>query len=412
MSQSNRPQRSSTNATQACTNCQIRHQRCEKSSEGDINSTCTYCKIKNLHCENAPPKKRGRKPGSSGIIEAPYSCENVVSFIGQGQMPDDQNTVSINSHETTEALVNQVPTPITASINPYEITTTITSPGSSHTYNHIAIIPSFGVTDEFIGNVQALNEQNSTSINSHESFFEITGALSGHESTPNHYHINNHITTVPFFGISDAFTGQGQPLDDQDTTLINSYEYLFGTTGEFIGQGQTLDDQNTMLMNSYESIFGTTGEFIGQEPAQNHQNITPINTYEATTSNLGASYTYNDNTTFPSFGTSDVFIGQGQTLDDQNIASIINQVSIPINTSITPYKTTTEEFKSFHSNFETPYIYNHILPSEAVGAFVEQEYRQYTTPINAYETTTEELPSLYSFGSIEAIIGQGQMSDN
>ncbi|CAG8834964.1 29082_t:CDS:1 [Gigaspora margarita] len=367
MSQSNRTQRTRTNAIQACTNCQIRHQRCEKPSEGNINSTCTFCKTKNLHCENAPPKKRGRKPGSSGILEAPYSCENVVSFIGQGQMPDDQNTVSINSHEpsfiTTEALVNQVPTPITASINPYEITT-ITNPGSSHTYT---IIPSFGVTDAFIGQVQTLDEQNTVSINPHESFFEITGALNGHESTPNHYHIN-HINTMPFFGISDALIGQGQTLDDQNTTLINSYESLFGTTGEFIDQGQTLDDQNTTLMNSYESIFRTTGEFIAQEPAQNHQNTTPINTYETT---ISTSYAYNNNTTFPSFGTSDVFIGQGQTLDDQNTASIISQASIPITTSITTYKATTEEFNSLHSNFETPYICNHIFPSEAAGAFIE-----------------------------------------
>ncbi|CAG8847650.1 43822_t:CDS:2, partial [Gigaspora margarita] len=285
-------------------------------------------------------KKRGRKPESSGIIEAPYSCETVVSFIGQGQMPDDQNTTSINSHEpsfiTTEALVNQAPT------------------GSSHTYNHIAIIPSFGLTDAFIGNVQMLNEQNTASVNPHESFFEIAE----------------------------------QTLDDQDPTLTNSYE---------------------SLLELLENLLAKDKQFIGQEPAQNHQ---PINTYETTTSNLEASYAYNNITNFPFFGTSDVFIVQGQTLDDQNTASIINQVSIPITTSITPYKATTEEFESLHSNFETPYISNHILPSEAAGAFIELEYRQYTTPISAYETTTEEFQSHYFFGSIEAIIGQGQMSGN
>ncbi|CAG8785097.1 9659_t:CDS:2 [Dentiscutata erythropus] len=77
MSQSNKPQRLCTNATQACKNCQIRHQR------------------------------KSRSPGAT---EASYSLETVVSFIGQEQMPDDQNTMSINSYEpflrTTKAQNN------------------------------------------------------------------------------------------------------------------------------------------------------------------------------------------------------------------------------------------------------------------------------------------------------------------
>ncbi|KAF0515231.1 hypothetical protein F8M41_017349 [Gigaspora margarita] len=362
MFQPNRSQRSRTHATQACINCQIRHQRCEKPSEEDINSTCTYCKNKHLHCENTPPKKRGRKPRSPGIIETPYSWETVVSFIGQGQMPYDQITASNNyrvpSFRNTDANINQELTPITTSIN---------NLGTSYTYNHIATIPSFGAIDVFTGQGQTLDDQNTAPIDPYETFFKTPGTSIGNEATSNHLHIYNHIATL---GTSDTFIGQGQTLDDQNTTSINSYESFFGefigqeptqnhqnitpintyettssnfgtshvynnittvpsfgTIDAFIGQVQTLDDQNTALINSYESFFGATGEFIGQEPTQNHQNITPINTCENTTSNLGTSYAYNNITIFPSFGTADALIDQGQTLGNQ-ITTSINYRSI------------------------------------------------------------------------------------
>ncbi|CAG8450564.1 17086_t:CDS:2 [Dentiscutata erythropus] len=64
MSQSNKPQKLCTNMTQAYKNCQIRHQR---------------------------------KPRSSKVTEALYLFETVMLFIS-GQMPDDLNTVSINSY--------------------------------------------------------------------------------------------------------------------------------------------------------------------------------------------------------------------------------------------------------------------------------------------------------------------------
>ncbi|CAG8744028.1 14120_t:CDS:2, partial [Racocetra fulgida] len=90
---------------------------------------------------------------SPGTTEAPYSFKTVVPFIGQGQMPDDQYTAT---------------TPITTSINLYE---TITSDFvTSHTYNHIATIPSFGTTDAFVGQGQTLYDQNTALINSYESF--------------------------------------------------------------------------------------------------------------------------------------------------------------------------------------------------------------------------------------------------
>ncbi|CAG8805830.1 30191_t:CDS:1, partial [Racocetra persica] len=77
-------------------------------------------------------------------------------------MPDDQYTASINSYEpslrTTKALINQEPTPITTSINLYE--TIISDFVTSHTYNHITTIPSFGTTDAFVGQEQTLYDQN------------------------------------------------------------------------------------------------------------------------------------------------------------------------------------------------------------------------------------------------------------
>ncbi|CAG8803642.1 16845_t:CDS:1 [Racocetra persica] len=101
MSQSSRPQR-------LCTNCQTRHRRCERLSERDV---CTYCRRYGLDCITTPGRRRGRRPRSPGTTEAFYSFEIVMSFVGQRQMPDDQNIESINSYEPslriTEALINQ-----------------------------------------------------------------------------------------------------------------------------------------------------------------------------------------------------------------------------------------------------------------------------------------------------------------
>ncbi|CAG8550983.1 27138_t:CDS:1, partial [Racocetra persica] len=129
------------------------------------------------------------KPRSPGTTEAPYSLETVVSFIGQGQMPDDQYTASINSYEpslrTTKALINQEPTPITTSINLYE---TITSDFvTSHTYNHISTIPSFRPTNAFIGQGQTLDDQNTALISSYES---TTRTFIGHKIRQNITPIN------------------------------------------------------------------------------------------------------------------------------------------------------------------------------------------------------------------------------
>ncbi|CAG8781438.1 3217_t:CDS:2, partial [Racocetra fulgida] len=101
---------------------------------------------------------------------------------------------SINFHEPS--LINQG--------------TTTTHLGTSHTYNNIATIPSFGTTDVFIDQGQTLNDQNTVLINPCDAFFETTGTLIDHEPTPNHSYIYNHITTIPSFGISDVFIGQGQ----------------------------------------------------------------------------------------------------------------------------------------------------------------------------------------------------------
>ncbi|CAG8521597.1 25958_t:CDS:2 [Dentiscutata erythropus] len=127
MSQSSRPQR-------LCTNCQTRHRRCERLSERDV---CTYCRRYGLNCITTPGRRRRRRPRSPRTTEAFYSFEIVMSFISQRQMPDDQNIKSFIDQEPTSNHQN------TTLINPYETTTS--NFGISHAYNHITIIPSFGL---------------------------------------------------------------------------------------------------------------------------------------------------------------------------------------------------------------------------------------------------------------------------
>ncbi|CAG8780088.1 45553_t:CDS:2, partial [Gigaspora margarita] len=217
--------------------------------------------------------------------------------------------------------------------------------------------------DAFTGQGQTQDDQNTAPIGPYETFFETTGTLIGHEQTSNYS-----IATLPFLRTSDTFIGQGQTLDDQNTTLINSYESFFG---ELIGQESTQKHQNITPINTYETTssnfetshgyknittfpsFGTIDVFTGQvqTPTQNHQNNTPINIYETTTSNLGTSHTYNHIATIPSFRAIDVFNGQGQTLDDQNTAPID-----PYN----PFFETTGALIGHEATSNHSHIYNHI----------------------------------------------------
>ncbi|CAG8450558.1 17085_t:CDS:1, partial [Dentiscutata erythropus] len=72
-----------------------------------------------FQCENIPSKKRVRKSRSPGATEALYFFKTVMLFIGQKQMPDNQNTASINSYKpslrTTEVQNND-----SLIINPYQ----------------------------------------------------------------------------------------------------------------------------------------------------------------------------------------------------------------------------------------------------------------------------------------------------
>ncbi|CAG8688136.1 15009_t:CDS:2 [Dentiscutata erythropus] len=276
MPQLNRPI-SRTNATQACTNCQTRHQRATE------------------------------------------------PFISQVQTLDDQNIALIDPHEssfrTTEAFINHEPTLITTSINPYEeFQSSYSNFGTPHIYNSITTLPSLGITEAFIDQELTPNYQNNTLINTYEI---TTKEFQSPYSTIETPRISNHITTIPSFGTIEPFIVQGQTLNDQSTTSINPYEYFktieafvnneptptitsispyeefqssysnfgtrhiynsintipsFGITEAFIDQGPTFDDQNTTLINTYDPPFRAIGAFIDQK--QNNQNTTPTNPYE------------------------------------------------------------------------------------------------------------------------------------
>ncbi|KAF0437354.1 hypothetical protein F8M41_004453 [Gigaspora margarita] len=108
MSQSNRPQRSRTNATQACTECQSRHRRCERLSE---RNACTHCRNYGRRCVIIFGKKRGRKPkllvpsfGTTEIfIDQELFFETTETFLVQGQTLDDLNTALIYSCEPSSS---------------------------------------------------------------------------------------------------------------------------------------------------------------------------------------------------------------------------------------------------------------------------------------------------------------------
>lgn len=302
MSQSNRPQRLRANATQACTNCQRRHQRCERLSE---RVDCTFCRNYGLLCINILGRRRGRRPRSlipsSGTIEAFYFSETIEAFIGQGQMSDDQNAASVNSYDpsfrTTEVFINQEPPPITTSINPYE--TTIKEFQSLY-------LNFLETAEAFIGQVPTPNHQNTTQINTYEPTTE--------EFQP------------PYsFETIQSFIGQGQTPDDQNTVSINSYEPSFRTTEAFINQEsipittsinpyETSSVQIPLNINPYEAAETSqnTFPFIHEGPAQNngpliinqYQNITPFFiSYSNDPSSLETSDPYNNIITSPNIYT-------------------------------------------------------------------------------------------------------------
>ncbi|CAG8493967.1 1494_t:CDS:1 [Dentiscutata heterogama] len=153
--------------------------------------------------------------------------------------------------------------------NKYTLKSPCSNFGTSHIFNHITTIPSFATTESFIVQGQTLNDQNITSINSYESSFRTTEAFINHEPTPTITSIN------PYEEFQSSYSNFGT-LHIYNRIITTPFEAIEA----FIDQGSTLENQNTTSINSYNPLFPTIEAFIDQEPTQNNQNITPINPYE------------------------------------------------------------------------------------------------------------------------------------
>ncbi|KAF0469545.1 hypothetical protein F8M41_025524 [Gigaspora margarita] len=237
MPQLNKPR---ANAVLACTNCRKSHRRCERPSKNDI---CTYCRNRKLPCINALGRKHGPRSKSSNFLyetateEFQPSNSNLEplltteAFIVQEPSPNNQNTMLIDSYETTNEEF-QSPYLNFGIPHTYNLITTI----SSHIYNHITIIPSFRTDEVFIGQRLMSDNQNTTSINSYEITAFINRALIPNTASLNPYEITieefkssfsnfgspyiyNHITVIPPFEATETFFGQG-PMLYQNTTPI------------------------------------------------------------------------------------------------------------------------------------------------------------------------------------------------
>ncbi|CAG8676644.1 hypothetical protein C2G38_2142820 [Gigaspora rosea] len=103
-------QRSRNHATQACTNCQNKRQKCKRLSDRDA---CENCKNNKSRCVIIWGRKRGRKPSPNQTTEAvnefQFSSSNFETLL-----LDDQSIVLINPYasasRTTDVFINQEPT--------------------------------------------------------------------------------------------------------------------------------------------------------------------------------------------------------------------------------------------------------------------------------------------------------------
>ncbi|KAF0437353.1 hypothetical protein F8M41_004452 [Gigaspora margarita] len=81
--------RSRNHATQACTNCQNKRQKCKRPSDRDA---CEYCKNNKFRCVIIWGRKRGRKPPPNKTTEAvnefQFSSSNFETLL-----LDDQSIV-------------------------------------------------------------------------------------------------------------------------------------------------------------------------------------------------------------------------------------------------------------------------------------------------------------------------------
>ncbi|CAG8599705.1 12933_t:CDS:2 [Cetraspora pellucida] len=328
MSQLNRTHKSRNHTIQACSNCQKRHRRCERSSKAD---KCTFCRNNELDCKNTSSgKRRGRKPRYPyGITEALYSFKTIEAFVSQGQKSDDQNTTSVNSYEpsfkTIEVFINQGPTPITTSVNPYE--TTVEKFQSFYS--------NFSETAEtFIGQEPTLNHQNTTQVNIYETATEEFQSL------------------YPFETIQ-SFVGQEQTHDDQNTASINSYEPSFRTT--------EAQNNNPLIISPYQNIILSS---------TNHSNETfsgetPLNIYQYGAAETSQNNNFNDSA---SVETPLNVHPCGAAEASQNIFPFVHKGPVQNNDPliVNPYQNVTTSFISYSndsSSLETPDPYHNVITS-------------------------------------------------
>ncbi|CAG8610904.1 11995_t:CDS:2 [Gigaspora margarita] len=277
-------------------------------------------------CRKSHRRKRGPRSKSSNFLyetateEFQPSYSNLEplltteAFIVQEPSPNNQNTMLIDSYETTNEEF-QSPYLNFGIPHIYNPITTI----SSHIYNHITITPSFRTDEVFIGQRLMSDNQNTTSINSYEITAFINRALIPNTASLNPYEITieefkssfsnfgspyiyNHITVIPPFEATETFFGQG-PMLYQNTTPISPCEI---TTEEF--------------------QFPTAEAFIDPYETINQSSY----------SNFRTPQIYNHITAIPLFEATEMFIGQGPMLD-QNSASVNSTYEITIEDSILYY---------------------------------------------------------------------------
>ncbi|KAF0437356.1 hypothetical protein F8M41_004455 [Gigaspora margarita] len=95
--------RSRNHATQACTNCQNKRQKCKRPSDRDA---CEYCKNNKSRCVIIWGRKRGRKPHPNKTTEANKHTitmsTNPYKTNEEFQSPSSNfETPQINNHTTT-----------------------------------------------------------------------------------------------------------------------------------------------------------------------------------------------------------------------------------------------------------------------------------------------------------------------
>ncbi|CAG8450596.1 17088_t:CDS:1 [Dentiscutata erythropus] len=306
MFQPNKPRRLRANATQTYINCQRRHQRCE-TPKGDI--TCTYCRNNSVDYEKiTPSKKRGRKSRSPGTTEAPYSFETVVSFIGQEQMPYDQNTALINSYEPSQNNDSLIITPYqnitlfstsylneTSSVktlpNIYPCKAARTSlnmflfvhEGPAQDNGLLIINPYQNIVLFFTSH---FNNSSSVEISLN---IHLCGAIKASQNAPAQNNdpliINPYLNIIPFFNSYPNNFSYLETPDTYNNIIISSNIYAYGTNkllpcSPFVYEGPA-QNNNPLIINPYTPLFiSYSNNFFSLETPDPYNNtITSLNIY-------------------------------------------------------------------------------------------------------------------------------------